>query len=145
MSNSVLVLLRGEKRETTLAFVVSGTIAEILAGWEAVVWSADARGFGIRIDFAMARGFFGNVYSNYQIEPSALLQCFLSRALLFARHVTFYSDLSDSCQTACTLSSLVLSFLELHCPSPCLLFSASLRYLLCVQPECSSILSSSDR
>ena len=41
----------------------------------------------------MARGFFGNVYSNYQIESSALLQCFVSSHVIFLGFVVLGASL----------------------------------------------------
>ena len=63
------------------AYRGQGTIAETLAGWDAAVWSVDARGLGAGIDFATACGLLGNVYSNYQTESFAL-QCFVSSVSL---------------------------------------------------------------
>ena len=57
MSTSVLVRFYMAEEGTDAGFVVSGTIAETLAGWDAAEWSTDARGLGAGIDFATARGF----------------------------------------------------------------------------------------
>ena len=69
-----------------------GTIAETLAGWGAAVWSADACVLGAGIDFATARGFQGNDYSNNQAECFALLQCLFRALRLQDPHVIFEVD-----------------------------------------------------
>ena len=57
MSTSVLVRFYMAEEGNDAGFVVSGTIAETLAGWDAAEWSTDARGLGAGIDFATVRGF----------------------------------------------------------------------------------------
>ena len=69
-----------------------GTTAETLAGWCAAVWSADARGLGAGVAFAIERGFLGNDYSNNQAEYFALLQCLFRALRLQDPHVIFEVD-----------------------------------------------------
>ena len=119
------------------AYRGQGTIAETLAGWDAAVWSADGRGLGAGIDFATARGFLGNVYSNDHTESLPFFSVLFRALRLPDPHIILkctLSGLSDSCQTARTSSSLGLSFWKFHCSSSttcsCLRFPACSSHLV---------------
>ena len=67
------------KKGNDAGFVVSGTMAEMLAGWDAVVWSADARGFAIRIDLWRVVS-LEKSFPIIKLNLLSLFSVFLSRA-----------------------------------------------------------------